>query len=96
MKNFGEGKKWIAGIVVKKIGNVNYHVVLCGTNKILHRHVDQLISRVPSLGVSEEATQLGPERTNELPGHNEHGTQEELRRSGRVRERPVWTKDYEL
>ena len=58
IKNHGEGKKWIAGTVVKKIGAVNYHVVVCGGSQILHRHADQLISRIPKLGASEESTPI--------------------------------------
>ena len=92
MKNHGEGKKWIAGTVVKKIGAVNYHVVVCGGSQILHRHADQLISRIPKLGASEESTQIPPVSRAE----NEVVIQESERKSRRVREAPEWTKDYEM
>ena len=95
VKAFDEKKKWIAGIVVKKIGKVNYHVVLCGEDKVMHRHVDQLSARVPNLGVSEEAVQLEPE----LDQRHTTASQvqvEENRRSNRVTRPPAWTKDYQM
>ena len=82
VKSFNDGKKWIAGIIVKKIGNVNYHVVLCGASKVMHRHVDQLIARIPDLGVSEETLQPSPEDFK--------------RRPNRVRKAPAWTQDYQI
>ena len=95
VKVFDEKKKWIAGIVVKKIGKVNYHVVLCGENKVMHRHVDQLSARVPNLGISEEAVQSEPE----LDQRHTTASQvqvEENRRSNRVTRAPAWTKDYQM
>ena len=57
VKNFSGKEKWLAGIIVKRVGKVNYHVVVCGENKILHRHVNQLIARVTNLGVSKDDIQ---------------------------------------
>ena len=88
IKNFSGKDKWIAGTVIKKVSNVNYHVVLCGWDKILHRHVDQLIARIPSLGVEEEDI---PEQEQD-----KQGEREKVRRSERARDRPVWTKDYHM
>ena len=46
IKNFGTGKKWLPGIILKKLGNVNYEVVLEEfEDSIMHRHVDQLWER---------------------------------------------------
>ena len=96
IKNHGEGEKWIAGIVVKRIGAVNYHVVTCGGSKILHRHVDHLTVRVPNLGKSVEAPQPTPARSLAQTAGEEVVIQEGVRRSGRVREAPAWAQDYEM
>ena len=41
VRNFGMGEKWIAGRIHKRIGAVNYEILV--GNRILHRHVDQLL-----------------------------------------------------
>ena len=73
---------------MKRISKVNYHVVICGENKVLHRHVNQLVTRVPNLGVQGEDT--------EPAADIETYQGEDLRRSRRERERPAWTKDYHM
>ena len=96
VKNHGEGKKWLPGTVVTRIGTVNYHVVICGGSKILHRHVDQLTSRVPNLGDSGDLSQTQSDRSVSQSVGNEVVIQENVRKSRRVRESPAWTKDYEM
>ena len=96
IRNFGEGEKWLAGTVIKRIGAVNYHVVVCGGSKILHRHVDQLTARVPNIGRTREAPQYTPERSLSQSIGDEVVIQETVRRSGRTREAPAWAKDYEM
>ena len=61
----------------------------------MHRHVDQLVARVPNLGVSDEVTHEAPDLDQEQPTLDHEGS-EENRRSGRVRRSPAWTKDYQM
>ena len=84
IKNFSGEEKWRAGTVVKRISKVNYHVVLCNEDKILHRHIDQLTARIPTLGAQKDNAQA------------EVGSRGNMRRSNRARERPAWTKDYRM
>ena len=46
MKNFGKGEKWLPGIIQKKLGAVNYEVLVEGFKQPAHRHIDQLLDRV--------------------------------------------------
>ena len=39
VKNFGIGDKWLLGVVVSILGEVNYHVLLSDC-RIWHRHVE--------------------------------------------------------
>ena len=96
VKSFSERKKWIAGKIVRKIGKVNYHVVLSGEDKILHRHIDQLISRVPNLGVSEEVAQAVPESDHVQPIGGQATQEQDKRISNRTRITPAWMKDYQM
>ena len=79
-----------------RIGKVNYHVVLSGDNKILHRHIDQLIRRVPKIETSEEVAQAVPESDHIQPRENEATLEQSQRRSNRTRITPAWTKDYQM
>ena len=89
IKNFGQGKKWVAGTVVRRLGSVNYHVVPCGGKSILHRHIDQLIARIPDFGVAQEAIEVGEiSRPTEVPDN--------VRRSQRERKAPAWMEDYRV
>ena len=44
IKNYGIGAEWIPGVVAAITGNVNYKV-LTTDGRLLHRHVDQVVSR---------------------------------------------------
>ena len=93
VRNYGEGEKWVPGTIVKRTGKVNYQVV--SKDKILHRHVDQLIARVPDLGITPEvmeAVVIGnagqPEGSRDSRG--------QVLRPSRQRKPPSWTKDYSM
>ena len=45
-KNFGKGERWLAGVVAKSLGKVNYMVKLVNFPNMVHRHIDQLVLRV--------------------------------------------------
>ena len=45
-KNFGKGERWLAGVVTKSLGKVNYMVKLVNFPNMVHRHIDQLVLRV--------------------------------------------------
>ena len=96
VKNFSGEEKWLAGIIVKRVGKVNYHVVICGEDKVLHRHVNQLVARVPKLGVQEDDFQSTADIDITQREQAEARQRENVRRSSRARERPVWTKDYHM
>ena len=81
---------------MKRVGKVNYHVVVCGENNILHRHVNQLIARVTNLGVSEDDIHSTADIDITQMKQTEAGQRENVRRSSRARERPVWAKDYHM
>ena len=89
VKNFNGGEKWIPGTILKKLGKVNYHVIIDKDKKV-HRHVDQLFARVPDLGT----TQVGVE-TNTNDKDNNKG-REGTSRTPRARKPPSWTKDFEM
>ena len=44
-RNFGLGQKWMPGTVVKKLGAVNYEVLLEVTGTFVRRHVYHLLER---------------------------------------------------
>ena len=46
VKNFGLVDKWLPGVVVSILGEVNYRVLL-SDGRIWHRHVDQMVKRYP-------------------------------------------------
>jgi hypothetical protein len=90
VKNFGEGKKWVAGTILKRKGKVNYQVVC--NDKVLHRHIDQLIARVPDLGIApEEGTTQGNTKDPEY-----EDSRDEVTKPRRQRKTPSWTKDFEM
>ena len=93
MKNFGLGKKWVAGNIVGRLGTVNYHVVLFDGFKLMHRHVDQLIARIPDLGVDQEAVDM-QEISN--PSTQISVSEDNPRRSQRERKSPAWMEDYRV
>ena len=52
-KNFGQGDKWVPGVVIGVRGNVNYSISLTGKKDQVHRHVDQLRDRVCKTSVEK-------------------------------------------
>ena len=96
VKNFSGKEKWLVGTIVKRISKVNYHVVICGENKVLHRHVNQLVTRIPNLGDQGEDIQPAADIEIDQVEQTDLRMREDLRKSSRPRERPVWTKDYHM
>ena len=45
VRNFGIWQKWMPGTMVKRLGAVNYEVLLGETGTLVHRHVDHLLKR---------------------------------------------------
>ena len=55
VKNFGSGKKWLPGRIVRKLGNVNYETILEGMgSNLVHRHVDHLLRRSKVLAIDTD------------------------------------------
>ena len=105
-KNFRPGEKWIAGIIVRKLGNVTYEVEGLG-----NRHIDHLTKRQEggdrALQESREAERckkIVPSdfevEVTEVYGNNPpYCTQPNphdvpLRRSARACKKPAWTTDF--
>ena len=58
-RNFGQGDKWVAGVVFRKLGSVDYEILLSDeSKKKCHRHIDQLLAR------SMESCETGVELTS--------------------------------
>ena len=99
-KNFGYGDKWVPGVVVKVRGNVNYSVSLPEKDEIVHRHIDQLKTRV-EVTKERESEDLesyidlelpqAPFQANMTPTEKENPT---LRRSTRATKKPAWSRDF--
>ena len=92
VKNFGEGKKWIVGTIIKRTSKVNYQVA--SNDKILHRHVDQLIVRVPKVDNTPKVREDISKEKEEVPAVNETITKEA--RPKRQSNPPTWTKDFRM
>ena len=73
VRNFGVGEKWLAGMVQKKSGAVDYRVRL-EAGQVVHRHIDQLLKRGARssrdeedgeiIGIPTEADAMGVSQTN--------------------------------
>ena len=92
VKNFGEGKKWVAGTILKRTSKVNYQVA--SNDKILHRHIDQLIVRVPKVGTTPKVREDTTKEKDKAPAVNETITKEA--RPKRQSNPPTWTKDFRM
>ena len=99
-KNFGQGDKWVPGIITEVKGNVNYKVSVPEKKETLHRHIDQLRLRVKATTEvrsekSESYDDLElprtPSQANVTPTTSENTT---LRRSTREVRKPAWCKDF--
>ena len=76
VRNFGVGERWMPGVVVSVLGEVNYKVLLAD-GRILHRHIDQIMKRytsndkqiVETLGLTERGPCSKLEVVPERPGY---------------------------
>ena len=64
-RNYGQGSKWLPGLVIETEGSVLFRVCLID-GRIICRHVDQLRSRIGADGPSEAEEELvdGPSQVN--------------------------------
>jgi transposase InsO family protein len=54
-RNFGEGEKWISGVISKVLGNVTYEVKFPGTGKeVSNRHINHLKERKTDMAEHHE------------------------------------------
>jgi len=58
-RNFGQGEKWVSGRVFRKLGTVDYEILVDESRTMCHRRIDQLLER----SVESENT-AGVELTN--------------------------------
>ena len=88
------------GTILKRTGKVNYQVI--SKDKILHRHIDQLIARVPDLGITPEVIEATSLRnTSQSEGRDgrdsiPRDSTDQVSRPSRQRKPPSWTKDYRM
>ena len=73
----------------KQVSKVNYHVIIEEDKKV-HRHIDQLVARVPDLGIAQEAVEVG------ISGIENNQDREGTTRTRRERKPPSWTKDFKM
>ena len=99
-KNFGQGDKWVPGVITEVKGNVNYKVSVPEKREAVHRHIDQLKARIEVTSEvrsenleSYEDLELPqtPNQSNMTPTISENPT---LRRSTREVRKPAWSKDF--